>query len=578
MGKYRMGWVHGASTQNHSMYAQFFGLREKPFAITPDPRYLFMSERHAEALAHLMYGINEAGGFVQLTGEIGTGKTTLVRSLLEQMPPNADVAVILNPRITPHELLLSICQEIGVQVAEPASYSSKSLVDALNEHLLDAHAKGRRVIVVIDEAQNLSTDTLEQVRLLTNLETASTKLLQIILIGQPELRELLASSSLRQLAQRITGRYHLEPLSRAESLAYIKHRLKIAGATGEIFTANALREAYRVSDGVPRVINVVCDRALLGAYSEDQHRIDAVYVRRAAGEVFGRSISPSWFRWAGAATTVVAAVLGIGTYYLFMQTPEQSIAAASPPLPVAVSLPAPVVLPEPAPTVAAALDVKQVFAEIQEPVGTDRVFATLLDLWGAKVDVSSGKPCEQAARQGLECVYQRGSWGQLRMLNRPAILTLTDDSGAPRQVVLAKLTDDSAQIDLGSGPKEVTLASLSRYWLGEYLLVWRPQALGQALGQRSLALGMQGQEVRSLRLGLEVLRGTPAKDITTDKYNDVYDSALAKEIESFQREHRLTVDGIAGVQTQIVLDSLVNAAGAPRLLEENKTADTGRAS
>jgi len=496
---------------------------------------------------------------------------------LEQMPPNADVAVILNPRITPDELLLTICQEIGVPVAEPAGYSSKALVDALNEHLLDAHARGRRVIVVVDEAQNLSSDTLEQVRLLTNLETASTKLLQIILIGQPELRELLASSNLRQLAQRITGRYHLEPLSRTETLAYIKHRLKIAGATGEIFSPRALREVHRISDGVPRVINVVCDRALLGAYSEDQHRIDAIYVRRAAGEVFGRAVSPAWLPWAGLAAAMVVCVLGTGTYYLFTEAPATVVASEAPQpivsLPTAAAAP-PVV----APAISSAVDVKQVFAESQEPVGTDQVFATLLGLWGAKIDVGNGKPCEQAAHQGLECVYQRGSWGQLRMLNRPAVLTLMDDGGTAHQVVLAKLTDDSAQIDFGTGRKEVTLASLSRYWLGEYLLVWRPQALGQSLGQRTLAVGMQGQEVRSLRLGLEVLHGTPAKDITTDKYNDVYDSSLAKEIEAFQREHRLTVDGIAGVQTQIVLDSLVNAAGAPRLLEENKSADGGRAS
>jgi len=290
------------------MYTSFFGLKEKPFSITPDPRYLFMSERHAEALAHLMYGVNEAGGFVQLTGDIGTGKTTLVRTMLEKMPQHADVAVILNPRISPQELLLSICQELAIVVSEAAATSSKALVDMLNVRLLAAHAQGRRVIVIVDEAQNLSADTLEQVRLLTNLETPSAKLMQIILIGQPELRDVLAHSGLKQLAQRITGRYHLAPLTRDDSIAYARHRLKIAGATGEIFTGSALREVYRLTAGVPRLINVVCDRALLGAYTEDQHRIDAATVRRAASEVFGKPISPRWILWAGAGTAAVAVV------------------------------------------------------------------------------------------------------------------------------------------------------------------------------------------------------------------------------------------------------------------------------
>ena len=196
------------------MYLKFFGLNEKPFAITPDPRYLYLSERHAEALAHLLYGINESGGFVQLTGEVGTGKTTIVRSLLAQAPKDAEIALILNPKLTAPEFLLTICEEVGIQVPGGSRASLKDLVDVLSRHLLGAHAAGRRVVLVVDEAQNLSPEVLEQVRLLTNIETNTQKLLQIILIGQPELRELLARIELRQLAQRITGRYHLNPLSR----------------------------------------------------------------------------------------------------------------------------------------------------------------------------------------------------------------------------------------------------------------------------------------------------------------------------------------------------------------------------
>src|SRR5580700_7805051 len=263
------------------MYLKFFGLNEKPFAITPDPRYLYLSERHAEALAHLLYGITEAGGFVQLTGEVGTGKTTIVRSLLAQIPKNAEIALILNPRMTAPEFLLTICEELGIGVPNSAAGSLKDLVDILSDYLLRAHAGGKRVVL-----------------LLTNLETNTQKLLQIILIGQPELRELLSRNELRQLAQRITGRYHLDPLSREETASYVRHRLRVSGATTDILTPYALHEAFRLSQGVPRVINVICDRALLGAYSLDRHKVTAGLVRSAAAEVFGRRFSPHWLPWA----------------------------------------------------------------------------------------------------------------------------------------------------------------------------------------------------------------------------------------------------------------------------------------
>jgi general secretion pathway protein A len=281
------------------MYTSFFGLNEKPFAITPDPRYLFMSERHGEALAHL-YGVTESGGFMQLTGEVGTGKTTLVRTLLQnKLPNNADVAVVLNPRLSVIEFLETICEELGILAPEIRG-SVKALVDALNGQLLKAHADGRRVILVVDEAQNLSRDVLEQVRLLTNLETAKQKLLQIILIGQPELRDLLAREDLRQLAQRITGRYHLEPLSRDETAQYIEHRLRVAGALGEVFDSAAKREVYRLTEGVPRLINVICDRALLGAYSKESRRVNRRLVLRAAAEIKGIPYTTPFLRWAAA--------------------------------------------------------------------------------------------------------------------------------------------------------------------------------------------------------------------------------------------------------------------------------------
>src|SRR5919201_4070009 len=236
------------------MYLGHFGLKEPPFSITPDPRYLYMTERHREALAHLLYGIGQGGGFVQLTGEVGTGKTTLCRCLLEQVPPEVDVALLFNPKLTSFELLAAVCDELRIPYPEGTT-SLKVLVDALYRHLLDAHARGRRTVLIVDEAQDLSAEVLEQIRLLTNLETTREKLLQIILIGQPELITLLEREDLRQLAQRITARYHLEPFAADETRAYIRHRLQIAGRTRGLFTEAAMRTVHAASRGIPRLIN-----------------------------------------------------------------------------------------------------------------------------------------------------------------------------------------------------------------------------------------------------------------------------------------------------------------------------------
>jgi general secretion pathway protein A len=548
------------SQQN--MYTSFFGLSEKPFAITPNPRYLYMSERHAEALAHLLYGINEAGGFIQLTGEVGTGKTTVVRTLLEQMPAHADVAVILNPRLTPIEFLLTICEELGVFVRDVDEGSIKDLVDVLNKRLLAAYAKGRRIVVIVDEAQNLPAETLEQVRLLTNLETPTQKLLQIILIGQPELRELLQRADLRQLAQRITGRYHLEPLSREESGSYVKHRLKVAGSTAEVFSDSALREVHRLSGGIPRIINVVCDRALLGAYSADQHRVGPALIRRAAGEVYGHTVGPVWSRWAIAGATAVIVLISVfAMWQLFghhdattanTSTPAPGIATAAPqPAPAAA-----VVAPA-APVEPQTRDITALLHEYQNETTTEQAFARLLSLWGGKYEVDHGRPCEQATTQGFECVYQKGSWGQLRILNRPAILTLNDEDGTAHQIVVTTLQGDQAKVAIGPKEELVSISSLSRYWFGDYLLLWRPQVPGL----KSLAVGMHGDEVRWLRRSLTSAQGQPPRE----PLSDYFDDELAQMVETFQRQHRLTADGIAGVQTQIVLDTLNNPPGAPLL-------------
>jgi general secretion pathway protein A len=547
------------------MYTSFFGLGEKPFAITPDPRYLFMSERHAEALAHLLYGINEAGGFIQLTGEVGTGKTTVVRSLLERMPGHADVAVILNPQLTPVEFVLTICEELGIFMRDDDTSSIKDLVDLLNRRLLEAHAKGRRVVVIVDEAQNLTPETLEQVRLLTNLETASQKLLQIILIGQPELREVLARVELRQLAQRITGRYHLDPLSRAETAAYVSHRLKVAGsASGDVFSTAALREVHRLTNGIPRIINVICDRALLGAFTQEQHRIGPSLVRDAAGEVYGRSFTPPWTRLLIGASAVVATIgLGLGIWQLLPDRTggdDKIVATTAQPeaIPTAVAL-EPVTSP---PQPAAPPATQEIETLLSEPgrTTTETAFAQLFGLWGATFDAAKGPPCGQAQQQGLECVYQQGSWGQLRTLNRPAILTLIDDTGNAHQVVVAGLNSETAKVLAPEAMRDISIASLSRLWYGDYLILWRPQVATP----RALSAGMQGAGVRWLRDSLNTAHGRSK----ADNSSDYYDEELVRMVEDFQRQHRLNVDGIAGVQTQIVLDTLNNSGGAPLLIAQ----------
>jgi len=267
------------------MYLEYYGLKEPPFSITPDPRYVFLSERHRDALAHLLYGIGKggSGGFVQLTGEVGTGKTTLCRLLLEQLPENTRVALVLNPKLSPVELLETICEELKLDLVDRRG-SLKGLVDTLNAYLLDAYAQGLRVVLIVDEAQNLSTDALEQIRLLTNLETPTQKLLQIILLGQPELRDKLNDTELRQLAQRITARYHLTPLDRVETEAYVRHRTAVAGAARLPFSRLGLRAIYQRSNGIPRLINIIADRALMAGYAREQESIGERLVDRAADE------------------------------------------------------------------------------------------------------------------------------------------------------------------------------------------------------------------------------------------------------------------------------------------------------
>jgi general secretion pathway protein A len=541
------------------MYTSFFGLNEKPFSITPDPRYLFMSERHGEALAHLVYGVTESGGFMQLTGEVGTGKTTLVRTLLlNRMPANADVAVVLNPQLSALEFLVTICEELHVPV--PAERDSiKALIDALNRHLLNTHANGRRTILVVDEAQNLAPEVLEQVRLLTNLETARQKLLQIILIGQPELRELLSRTDLRQLAQRITGRYHLEPLSRDDTAKYIEHRLKVAGALGEVFETGAKREVFRLAEGVPRLINVICDRALLGAYSEEKRRVSQRLVRRAAAEVTGRPDALGWTRWL-LATLGIAAVVVAGAYALSQL--DRPAAVTEPTVAAVAAAPETEAEPESAvPAVVAgpetSLDDELRIAD--ELTSEDAALSTLFGLWGLSYQRGAATGCSQAEAEGYYCLYQRGAWSNIRQFNRPAVLTLIDREGDAHRVVLTAIEGEQAELSIGGVVVTHPVDEITDLWFGQYLLLWHPPT-GVPV---AMVPGFRGAGVLWLRRSLAAI---DERYRTSAEDSDVYDDDLQNRVRMFQRDNRLDVDGLAGQQTQIIVNSLLAADDTPRLV------------
>ncbi len=551
------------------MYTKFFGLNEKPFSITPDPRYLYLSERYADALAHLIYGVSESGGFVQLTGEVGTGKTTLVRSLLERLPEQADVALILNPQLSTQEFLQSICEELGARLPDNPS-STKALVDALNRHLLGAHARGRRTVLIVDEAQNLSTDVLEQVRLLTNLETAKQKLLQIILIGQPELREVLDRSDMRQLAQRITGRYHLQPLSREDADAYLRHRLKVAGSVTEIFTPGAIKEVHRCSRGIPRVVNVISDRALLAAYTRETHKVDARLVRYAAREVYGRSFAPLWQRFlVGAAGVAGLALVALGIWRILGERAGPlDVAADSPSGTVQQPAAAAPIVDRPALAAPAPMEAPAQLAALgpylvnpRFATDTQAAFQTLLGLWGAQYRPAGGPACDQAAVQALACLFQRGSWNNLRRLNRPVILELIDDGGNEHQVVLAALGENWGELRFGTDSVKVSLEELSKFWFGDHLLLWKPP-LNQV---RQLSPGMRDLGVQWLRASLTQISGR--KPVQGDPL--YYDPALEAQVREYQRDRRLNVDGLVGVQTQILINTDLASPDTPLLVRAN---------
>jgi general secretion pathway protein A len=600
------------------MYTNYFKMSEPPFSLTPDPRYLFMSERHREGLAHLLYGIQQLGGFVQLTGEIGSGKTTLCRCLIKQLPPETDVALILNPRLTAIELLATVCDELRIPYPVETD-SIKILIDALNQRLLETHARGRRTVLIIDEAQNLHAEVLEQIRLLTNLETSQEKLLQIILIGQPELLSLLMGEKLRQLAQRITARYHLLPLSLRETYAYVQHRLLVAGGSDSLFTGQAMRCVYRLSGGVPRIINIICDRSLLGAYALDKRRVSARIVRRASREIRGFVPLNRRLRLAWTIGIVLLAALTVGGAIVLSTTnrsafrrgaPAVNLMTRSPsdkplstaPMPAAkptvgdtpgygrsaplkmdhplarVDMGANRSYPEPGPAVKVpkAPDVirqpghdnssakvssgPRLLDLLTDPsVRSDGVssFASLYALWGTKFHLNPSElGCKAVRAQGFECLFQEGSWPKLRRFDMPAILDMMLPSGVRHRVALVGLGDETATLAIGGRQYTFPLSEIDRIWDGSFILLWKPP-----FASRQISQGARGEEVVWLRQALDRLEGKAPNPAVSD----LYDENLRHGVMAFQRERSLTPDGYVGIETLARLVLALEGPNAPSI-------------
>ncbi len=525
------------------MYNKYFGLEEAPFSIAPDPRYLYMSDQHREALAHLLYGIRSEGGFVLLTGEVGTGKTTICRCLLEQLPDQTDVAFIFNPRLTAQELLATVCDEFGIAYPQGRA-GGKLLVDRLNAFLLENHARGRKAVLIIDEAQNLSCDVLEQLRLLTNLETNRCKLLQIILLGQPELQTVLETPHMRQLSQRIIARYHLNPLTLPDVSAYVSHRLSVAGLERDLFSRTALRKIYRLSRGVPRVINILCDRALLGAYATGHRRITRQILCRAAREVSGGgNWRPTRLVWSLLALFLCLA--GGGALATGMVDPWWvGLTLTQPKAPITDPL-------HPEPSVA--------LSQWLQSGGADehQAYRDLFLSWGADLLIEGEAPCLTAKAIGLECLEKKGSLRDLRRLNRPAVLTLVDNGGRPCFATLVALEDAVARVLAGGAEIPIPIREVEARWTGDYTLFWRPPPYESG----KLRLGDMGPGVAWLERRLASAQGW------TPRHGEelLFDETLAASVRRFQLASGLVPDGIVGEHTLIHLNT-VTGADVPLLM------------
>ncbi|MGD8567639.1 MAG: AAA family ATPase [Gammaproteobacteria bacterium] len=545
------------------MYDNYFGLKETPFTIAPDPRFLYMSERHREALAHLLYGFETDGGFVLLTGEVGTGKTTISRCLLEQLPDNSNVAVVLNPKVSARELLETICDELQIEYPQ-GNTSLKTFIDCINRYLLETNAQGKKTVVIVEEAQNLEMEVLEQLRLLTNLETNQRKLLQIIMIGQPELLLVLQRPELRQLEQRITARYHLLPLSRKDTIDYIKHRLAVAGLKEPLFSYSLLRKIYQYTGGIPRKINLLCDRAMLGAYVQNRKDIDRHILNRAAREVFGvpqsrRSGSGRTWSVAAVGTAVVTLLLiALGGYMVFDHRDKFARLAGT----IKSYFSAEPVSEQPRDAVTLEQDSFLDILDGQtEANSRQHAYRDLFAQWNKSFAAASVvNPCDFAGTKGLGCLSKNGDLHDLRAIDRPAVLKFLNSIGDTVYATIVGMDDNQAILSVGGHRVVASLPDVESRWFGDYTALWQlpPDFNGV------IRLGSNGPDVQWLASQLANISG---RELSRNGMIS-YDAGLIKEVKNFQMQEGLETDGIAGAQTLIRLNSVLQK-DVPRLTGSN---------
>ncbi|UZE97819.1 ExeA family protein [Alkalimarinus alittae] len=552
-----------------------------------------MSERHKEALAHLLYGVSGQGGFVVLTGEVGTGKTTICRCFLQQVPENTDVAFIVNPKLSARELLANICDEFGIQY--PAGASIKIYNDLISHYLLQAHSEGRHTVLVIDEAQNLRIDVLEQLRLLTNLETSEKKLLQIILLGQPELHDMLSRQELRQLSQRITARYHLRSLNKEEVTAYIRYRLAVAGQKQDLFQASAIKTIYRKSGGIPRLINLVCDRALLGAYAENSMTVSSRNIKQAFKEIGANkrkslfTIVPSWVVTGtsigavfGAVLIIILAALSANKPLVTQGIEQEAVKVEETDLSIEDNA----VLTE-GESIAASLteadtvsDGEDEKLDPKERYGSRYVsslkytappfnnklsaYEAVLSQWGVRYSAENNKlVCDFAESQGLSCLHKQGNWRSLIQINRPVVMRLTNQKGQEFFIGLLEIDGDFAKISLGQKTIWTSKEAIDKQWFGDYSVIWRlPPYKSRVIKPGAIndpAKWLNGQilTVKAAQFG--------SSDEGVFQRDD--NSSLEEKVQWFQTSVGLTPDGIAGALTLIHLNNYINP-GIPKLFKD----------
>ncbi len=528
------------------MYREYFGLKENPFSIAPDPHYFYMSEGHREALAHLLYGLKIDSGFIMLTGEIGAGKTLLCRCLFAEIPADTDTAFILNPKVTADELLANICDEFDIAYPE-GNKSNSVFVSAIYRFLMETHKRNRRALLILEEAQNLSPEVLEQIRLLTNMETSQRKLLQIIMVGQPELIDVVNKSELRQLAQRITARYHLGPLSEKEVGEYVEHRLRVAGLTrGRLFPDETLKLLYRLTGGIPRLINVICDRSLIGAFTQSRETVDKKTLKTAAKEVMGADPKKKQERlmYGGmaAALAVLVFVVLLGFYLYPLSTPNDGKRTEKTDNlfdNVAVS------------KHSAGSDAA---AAITSPAADDKTvllpsaYEALFQAWNLPFDASdlSTAP-DQAEKAGLNLIEGKGNMVDMRLINKPVILKmLNPKDNSFFYVTLVSLVDNEARIATGAKIQTLPIQDILLSWTGEYILLWRPPAEYK----RKLRLGGGGAIVEWIDRNLAQVQ---KRQVTGKK---VYDSELSGFVKEFQTKVGLNADGVVGPMTIVYIKGM----------------------